>query len=126
MFSGWKYYLTYHLYYFTPETFQKIIEVAGFKIIRISTFQEVQIWPVTIFRSIVKRINSGRLTTGEYYRKRNRQHKVFLHVWNLVSVVLGYVLMPINLLQIYIMQGDELVIIAQPISSSANLIMDNK
>ena len=53
-FSGWKCYLPYHLYYFTPKTLRNLFESHGFELLTISTFQDAPSWAVTLARSMVK------------------------------------------------------------------------
>ena len=111
-FSGWKSYLPYHLYYFTPKTLLKVLATSGFKASTVSTYQDVPGWAVTLARSGVKRTHLGALTFDRHSGAKKKRSRMLLDIWNAGTMALGYVLTPLRLLQSLLYRGDELIVIA--------------
>jgi SAM-dependent methyltransferase len=118
-FSGWKCYLPYHLYYFTPKTLRNLFESNGFELLTISTFQDAPSWAVTLARSMVKQTGVvTRAPVGECRGFSRNYPKAFLNLWNWLTVCVGYSLTPLHCMQNLFSRGDELIALARPKSTS--------
>lgn len=110
--SGWKSYLPYHLYYFTPETLSATVRAAGFSVRQLTTFQDVAGWPVAVARTLLPKTRLGRRSSIPL-EGRGKRRGSLLAAWNGMTAVVGYALTPLRAVQGWLMRGDELVVIGE-------------
>jgi 2-polyprenyl-3-methyl-5-hydroxy-6-metoxy-1,4-benzoquinol methylase len=109
---GWTSYEPYHLIYFTPETLQRTLEKAGFRVISLKTHESFSGWFLAILRTLLKaNQNNARERKHQY---QNRSNTWIEHLYRMAMVISGGLSFPIRSIQGSLGFGDEIVIIARP------------
>jgi 2-polyprenyl-3-methyl-5-hydroxy-6-metoxy-1,4-benzoquinol methylase/ribosomal protein S27AE len=119
--TGWNSYEPYHLAYFTPETFRKLIEASGLFIESIKTHESFSGWFLAVVRSLLG-VNRASVETGLVKKSpggqiaRDRPIAVE-QVYRLTMVFTGVLSWPLRILQGMLGYGDEVICLARRPSS---------
>ncbi|MDF1593767.1 MAG: class I SAM-dependent methyltransferase [Desulfobacterales bacterium] len=108
---GWGSYEPYHLAYFSPQTLQRAVELAGFEVLRIRTHDSFSGWFLAILRTLLR---ANRKSAGERSAQREAAHLSWVgHAYHLAMVLGGVITLPLRLFQEVIGRGDEVVLIGR-------------
>ena len=111
--SGWVSYEPYHLTYFSPQTLAYLLNHTVFEIEKMKTHESFSGWTLSILRTLL-RINVGTIsTTGGSSNVRRPRLGIIEHSYRLFLSIVGFVSLPLRLLQVYLGYGDEIVCVSR-------------
>lgn len=114
---GWTGYEPYHAHYFDMVSLRRILQAAGFCVVRERTFEPISGWFNAIVRSI--RHRTPDLQIPERDRKEvSYPNGIVLTLFNMLRIASGLLLSPFRWAQSLVGYGEELIIIAQPEQTS--------
>ncbi len=114
---GWTSYEPYHLFYFSTETLSSTLEAAGFRVVRVETFEPFSGWFNAIARSaLAKTYQETRSQLEETSQTQQPSWKgvVLLSLLNTGRIVTGILSFPLRWIQARAGGGEELIVVATP------------
>jgi len=109
--KGWNCYEPYHLIYFSPDTLRRVIEMAGFNVVLLSTCESFSGWFLSIFRTLLK-INQ-KSADFRQSQKILRSKSWIEHIYRLSMIFTGIVTFPLRYIQSRLGFGDEVTVIVR-------------
>lgn len=114
---GWTSFEPYHLSYFTAETLNRAVTLAGLSVDKVNTHDSFSGWFLAVLRTAVG-VNrgSGAVTRpADSMASRGKASRPFFveHAYRIAMVISGGGLLPLRWLQSQINRGDEVICIAR-------------